>query len=113
MRKKKLYYNPMEIPKRIRYISKENDIDIIAEEPWTENIGMRLPVYFDEMFKALKKGLFDEIKADISSHECCYYWDKDGNQVPVVGKTNLSEFVDGGGYLRDKRLVRLSAKNEK
>ena len=103
--KKKLYFNPFEVPYKIHYVSTAKNIDATYEPCDTPN---GYPVWFEDLFKAIKRGDFDEIIVSVSEHEECYYPEKVApniyKRVPLVGEISLSEFSKGGGYLEDKHI---------
>ena len=99
----RMFYNPMEAPSKIRYISNERGTDETIDT--TEDCGT-YPVWFPDLFKALKKGEYDEIVATVSGHCECYCYTILGERRPLVGEIALSEYSDGGGYLKDGKLLR-------
>jgi hypothetical protein len=105
----RMFYNTMEIPSKIRFISKECNIDETIDT--SEDCGT-FPVWFPDLFKALKKGVFDEIVVTVSSHNECYFYTTIGERRGLVGEISLSEYSDGGEYLKDIRLMLDKADSE-
>ena len=100
--KHKLYYCPMETPSKIRFISKESNIDEVVDPTAYSYSG---PVWFRELFKSLKEGKYDEIVVTVGKHNGCYFYE-DRELKDVIGEVALSEFSDGGGYPSDSILTK-------
>ncbi len=105
-RKKKLYYNPIELPTRIKFVKGDQIIEISEEDCFRSTEIENPPVYLDQLFAAVKQ--YDNIIIELTSHNEAYFWKKEKGEdvrVPVRGEINLSEFSNGGGYLRDRKLI--------
>ena len=103
--KNKLYFNPFEIPEKIHFISTARKTDITFD---AQHLPSDYPAWFDDLFKAIKKGDYDEIIVTVSAHEGCYYPKRIGTglykRMPLVGEISLSQFSNGGGYLKDNHI---------
>ena len=97
---KKLYYNPIEVPEKIRIKSVAFGIDI----EYTPNTSEGKPVYIDELYDFAKNRYFDSVQVFLTSHEEAYYRDSKNpiEKVPVTGWVDLRVLERGGGYLDDK-----------
>ncbi len=115
--KKRLYYNEIEIPWIVRYISESRNINVQYEADQTPD---EFPQYLNDMFKALKKGEFDDIIVNLSRHIGCYtskcvesskdpetgYVFRIYTREPIVGEVSLKDYSNGGGSARDKRMYK-------
>ena len=103
-RKKRLYYNPIELPSSIKFV-KDNKVWEITEDNCFESKEINNPpLYLDQLFK--EKEQYDNIIVELCSHNEAYYWSKKNGEdvlVPVSGEISLYDFSDGGGYLKDKK----------
>lgn len=95
---KTLYYNPIELPSKVRLIS--NCLNIHAEYLADESTG--LPIDFDELFNLAKCKSFDEVGVYLTSHEQAYIRaNKTSKKEFVEGWLSLKGLRNGGGYLND------------
>lgn len=96
---KTLYYNPIEIPCKVRIISKCFGIDI--EYSTDKSDGK--PVYIDELFNLAKCDSYDDVEVYFTSHEEAYIRkDKFSPKESIEGWFSLKGIRNGGGYLNDK-----------
>lgn len=98
---KVLFYNPMEIPTKVRIVSKAFGIDKCYEEPYAD---ANLEVSMEELFRLAKCASFDEVEVFLSTHNEAYTRKNktDITRTPITGWFSLKGVADGGGYLQDK-----------
>ena len=96
---KYLFYNPCEVPVKIRIKSTCSNIDL-EYEPF--DAGDK-PVYLDELIKMAKSECFDDVQVYLSSHNEAYTKEnkKDFVGTRVKGWISLKTVKNGGGYLDD------------
>lgn len=97
---KKLFYNPIEVPEKIKVKSIAFGLDIEYEPSAAEG----KPVYFDDLYLFAKNRYFDSVQVFLTSHNEAYYRDSKNpiEKVPVTGWVDLCDYKKGGGYLDDK-----------
>ena len=97
---KKLYYNPFEIPEKIKIKSVAFGIDVEYSSDDSEG----KPVGFDDLFDFAKNRYFDSVQVFLTPHDEAYYRDSNfpHQKVEVTGWVELCDFKKGGGYLDDK-----------
>jgi len=97
---KTLYYNPIEIPEKVRVISKCFGIDTEYDPVCSEG----KPVYIDDLFDLAKSRAFDDVQVYFTSHEEAYIKPSKGStdKRQVLGWFSLVGVANGGGYLDDK-----------
>ena len=96
---KYLFYNPYEVPVKIRIKSTSSNIDL-EYEPF--DAGDK-PVYLDELIKMAKSECYDDVQVYLSSHNDAYTKEnkKDLFGTRVKGWISLKTVKNGGGYLED------------
>ena len=96
---KTLYYNPIEVPTKIRIVSKCFDINT----EYTSMDSNDRPVGYDELFNLAKLDCFEQVEIFFTSHEEAYIKTskKSLERVPVTGWVSLKGLANGGGYLND------------
>lgn len=93
-----LYYNPIELPSKIKIVSKCFNIDIEYQSN-AEN----MPVYIDELFNLAKCESFDEVAVFFTAHEETYIRkNKSSSKENIEGWFSLKGIKNGGGYFKDK-----------
>ena len=107
---RRMYYNPEEVPSKIHLISNHKGIDCTIIP--SEDIETTYPVWFCDLFRALKKGEFDEIIVTVTEHCNCYHFDSRGERHYLVGEIALSNYSDGGGYLKDMKCLVSNLRNK-
>lgn len=96
---KTLYYNPIEIPCKIKIVSRCFGIDV--EYSPEESEGK--PVYVDELFTLAKSDSFDDVAVYFTAHEQAYIRkNKFAVKESIEGWFSLKGIRNGGGYLNDK-----------
>ena len=96
---KYLFYNPYELPVKIRIKSTCSNIDL-EYEPFDAGDN---PVYLDELIKMAKSERYDDVQVYLSSHNDAYTKEnkKDLFGTRVKGWISLKTVKNGGGYLDD------------
>lgn len=105
----KLYYSYVELPKKVRLISKALFLDHMFEpennsyfdtdhccEVCDSIIGVR------DLFELSKTFLFDEIYIFVTEENEMYYRDKNNEKVFINGWIEISQFSDSGHFTNDK-----------
>ena len=97
---KLLYYNPIELPEKIRIKSSCFGIDIEYEP--CHNDGK--PVCMDDLFYLAKSESFDAIEVYFTSHNEAYVKESKTAHIGkhIFGWVPLSEYGKGGGHFEDK-----------
>lgn len=96
---KTLYYNPIEIPCKVKLVSKCFGIDI--EYSTDKSDGQ--PVYMDELFNLAKCDSFDNVEVFLTAHDQAYIRkSKTARKENIEGWFSLKGVKNGGGYLNDK-----------
>lgn len=97
---KKLYYNPIELPEKIKIKSVAFGLDT----EYTPSTSEGKPVYIDELYDFAKNRYFDSVQVFLTSHNEAYYRDSKNpiEKVSVTGWVELCDYKKGGGYLDDK-----------
>lgn len=94
-----LYYNPIEIPSKIKIVSTCFDVDIEYSTDQSDN----KPVYMDELFNLAKCGSIDDVAVYLTAHNHAYIRkNKTAPKEKVEGWLSLKGIKNGGGYLNDK-----------
>ena len=97
---KKMYYNPIEMPVRIKIVSKCFNVDV---EYIPEVTSHNYPCHFDDLFLLAYSSCFDEVAVYVTEHEQAYIRKtKNSPKEHLKGWVSLKGVVDGGGYLNDK-----------
>lgn len=103
---KTLYYNPIEIPEKVRVKSKGFNIDIEYETMYAND---NLPVYIDDIFDLAKIKFFESVEVYLTNHNDAYY--KKSKQATIGyainGWVSLKEYKNGGGLFDDKFLIKI------
>lgn len=99
---KTLYYNPIEIPCKVRLVSKCFGLDI----EYSTDESVDKPAYLDELFNLAKCDSFDDVQLYFTAHEEAYI--KKNRNAPkenIEGWFSLKGVKNGGGYLNDKECL--------
>lgn len=100
---KQLYYNPIELPEKIRI--KSSCFNINVEYAPQESDGK--PVFLQELFYLSKSESFDAVEVYLTSHNAAYI--KTGKKATIgtriSGWVSLKKYGNGGGYLEDQHLL--------
>lgn len=96
-----LFYNPIEIPTKIRVKSTALGIDATYEEPYYK---VDIDIGIDDLIKLAADPRYEEVSVYLTSHNQAYTRanKKDPQKQDVVGWFSLKGIKDGGGYLGDK-----------
>lgn len=97
---KYLYYNPFEVPQRVKIQSKCFGIDV-EYAPWEAG---EKPVGFRSLFELAALECFDDVQIYLTPHEQAYWKSKKNDSVgtSITGWISLKKYRNGGGYLEDK-----------
>lgn len=101
---KQLYYNPMEVPEKIRIKSSCFNIDV--EYLAWESDGK--PIHMDDLFDLAKSRAFESVEVYLTSHNESYVKDSKKAVVGtfITGWVSLLNIGNGGGYLEDKYCIK-------
>lgn len=97
-----LYYNPIEIPNKVRIVSKCFGLEI----EYSTDESADMPVYLDELFNLAKCDSFEEVAVFFTAHEEAYI--RKSRTAPkeyIEGWFSLKGVKNGGGYLNDKECL--------
>lgn len=100
---KQLYYNPIEIPEKVKIKSTCFNIDV-EYDTWQSD---GKPVYMNDLFDLAKSRAFEDVQVYLTSHNGAYV---KANKKALVGDSitgwiSLSDYGNGGGYLEDKYCI--------
>lgn len=103
---KYLYYNPYELPTKIKICSSCFNLDT---EYFSDEIDGK-PIYFDELFKIAALDFFDDVQVLLTSHNGAYIKDSKKALVgtTISGWISLKEYRNGGGWLSDKYCMKVN-----
>lgn len=96
-----LFYNPIEIPSKIKIKSTVLGIDATYEEPYS---NVDIDIGISNLIKLATDPRYEEVSVYLTSHNQAYTRTdkKDPQKQDVVGWLSLKGIKDGGGYLGDK-----------
>ena len=99
---KKIFYNPIEHPVAIKLESKVLGVNK-QYEPYTGEGS----IVMEELFKLAATDSFDKVEVKLTVHNQAYYRDSKNplEQVPVEGWISLKDYMNGGGYLKDRTIT--------
>ncbi len=99
---KKLFFNPIEHPVAVKLESKILGVS----KQYEPNAGGG-PVSMEELFKLAATDSFDKVEVKLTVHNQAYYCDSKNplEQVPVEGWISLKDYMNGGGYLKDRTIT--------
>ena len=109
---KKLFHCYVELPKKVRLVSKTLCMDHTFEprehiyhnaEVQCSGIGMTDKVIaFEDLFNLSKTMLFDNIYACVDEECFAYYRDNKGEKISLIGWIDINQYEDGGHYGNDE-----------
>ena len=105
---KYLYYNPIELPEKVRLVSNTFGI----EQEYEVGPANGFPVYMSELFALAQTQSFDEVQVYLTPHNgaYCKKRKKDFIGTRLSGWISLKDYKDAGGYIEDIYLVELKDK---
>lgn len=110
----KLYYNYVELPQKVRLISKPLELDhtIFPNECSYHDANICCddicmyhnpvgPVGLDQLFKLKNSELFDNIFVYLNEYNAAYYNLSNHDKVDLIGWIDIMQFAYGGHYSSD------------